>query len=76
MSEDNNVSLAEATLEQIAKEIHSRCRDFLVVAQTEDGSHGSVSHFYYGHMYASLGLAKFASTYLERRLMEGAEEDV
>ncbi len=75
MENEVDVSLSEATLEQIALEIHSRSRDFLVVAQTEDGSHGEVSHFYYGHMYASLGLAVFATNFLQRRLIETAEDE-
>lgn len=71
---NNEISLAEATFEQLAGEIHSRARDFLMVVQAEDGSHGTVSHVFYGHMYGSLGLAKFCEALLLNKMLS-ADED-
>lgn len=73
----NDVSLAEATMDQIAAEVHARSRDFLIVTQGEDGSHGQHSHIYFGYAYAALGLANFARMFIENRMMSDGslEED-
>lgn len=72
---DNEVSLAEATFEQIAGELHSRSRDFLMVVQAEDGSHGTVSHIFYGHMYGALGLARFSESLLLTKMLSSGEQE-
>lgn len=73
---EKEVLLSEATIEQIAREINSRTRDFLLVAHTEDGSHGRHTLLYYSNPYGALGLASFGKVFLEMHLLDSpsAEE--
>lgn len=66
--------LSEATFEQLAREINSRTRDFLLVAHSEDGSHGRHTLLYYSHPYGALGLAVFGKVFLEMHLLDRSED--
>lgn len=70
----NDMLLSEATFEQIAAEINSRSRDFLVVSTSVDGSHGRHSLLYYGNIYGALGLAAFAKAFLMTNLMDSPSQ--
>lgn len=64
------VFLSEATFEQIAEEIHARAKDFIIVAVTEDGSHGKHSQVWYSRTHSALGLAVFAENFLLQLLSQ------